>query len=197
VNYVFRVGAQQDGEDWLFYVQALSPMMAGAVWQRDELTAASSALRAARDACAYLAADFLYRQEFVTTPPIRGNSSEVGAVADGGSTIPAPSNPPEMNVVTVTPSQDAADVDGQEVGLPPEPADERAPTGFVYIAPGMFVMGSPSSEEGRGTNETQHSVTLTRGFYLQTTEVTQGEFWSFMGTNPSHFVECGSDCFVE
>ena len=72
-----------------------------------------------------------------------------------------------------------------------------APTAFVYIAPGTFMMGSPSSEEGRSNDETQHQVTLTRGFYLQTTEVTQGEWQRLMGNNPSYFANCGSDCPVE
>ena len=35
-------------------------------------------------------------------------------------------------------------------------------------------MGSPSGESGRGGDETQHRVTFTKGFYMQTTEVTPG-----------------------
>jgi formylglycine-generating enzyme required for sulfatase activity len=68
---------------------------------------------------------------------------------------------------------------------------------FVYIKPGSFMMGSPSSESGRDNDETQHRVTLTEGFYLQTTEVTQGQWERVMGSNPSHFKNCGSDCPVE
>ena len=47
---------------------------------------------------------------------------------------------------------------------------------FVYIKPGTFMMGSPSSESGRDNDETQHQVTLTKGYYMQTTEVTQGQW---------------------
>jgi formylglycine-generating enzyme required for sulfatase activity len=313
VNFVFLVGAEQDGEDWLFYIQALSPMMAGAVWQLDELTSASSALRAARDGCAYLAADFLYRQEFVTTPPQRQNTSG-GAVATGGVVVPD-ALPAVVHVVSVTPSPSSFYVNGREVGLAPGqfevpagvatpielrspgytpwsrtvtvasggterlenislaalpatlqltanvqgadilvdgavvgttvlnravsvsvPSGSRqltvrldgfddyqssvtlapgatqsltaalsatpvgpppAPSGFVYIAPGSFTMGSPSNEEGRSDDETQHSVTLTRGFYLQTTEVTQGEWQRVMGNNPSFYPTCGSSCPVD
>src|ERR1035438_2538815 len=39
---------------------------------------------------------------------------------------------------------------------------------FVWIPPGNFMMGSPKEEEGRQllkTDETQHKVTLTKGFY--------------------------------
>jgi len=68
---------------------------------------------------------------------------------------------------------------------------------FVFIKPGTFMMGSPSGETGRFDNETQHQVTLTRGFYMQTTEVTQGQWQAAMGSNPSYFKNCGSDCPVE
>ncbi|MBU1569154.1 MAG: formylglycine-generating enzyme family protein, partial [Proteobacteria bacterium] len=68
---------------------------------------------------------------------------------------------------------------------------------FVYIKPGTFMMGSPAGELGRDSDETQHQVTLTRGFYMQTTEVTQGQWQSIMGSNPSYFKDCGGDCPVE
>ena len=45
--------------------------------------------------------------------------------------------------------------------------------------------------------ETQHKVTLTQPFYMQTTEVTQGQWEKLMGSNPSHFSTCGEDCPVE
>jgi formylglycine-generating enzyme required for sulfatase activity len=68
---------------------------------------------------------------------------------------------------------------------------------FVYIKPGSFMMGSPSSEPGRDDDETLHQVTLTKGFYLQTTEVTQGQWKRVLGSNPSNFKNCGDDCPVE
>jgi formylglycine-generating enzyme required for sulfatase activity len=58
---------------------------------------------------------------------------------------------------------------------------------FVYIPPGSFTMGSPTSETGRKSDEVAHLVTLTRGFFLQTTEVTQKQWVSLMGRNPSEF----------
>ena len=58
-------------------------------------------------------------------------------------------------------------------------------------------MGSPSGETGRDNDETQHQVTLTKGFYMQTTEVTQGQWMAVMGNNPSYFKNCGNDCPVE
>ncbi len=68
---------------------------------------------------------------------------------------------------------------------------------FVYIPAGAFMMGSPPDEYGRGDNETQHWVTLTKGFYMQTTEVTQGQWKAVMGSNPSYYKDCGNHCPVE
>jgi formylglycine-generating enzyme required for sulfatase activity len=67
----------------------------------------------------------------------------------------------------------------------------------VYISPGTFMMGSPESEEDRDNDEDRHEVTLTQGYYLQTTEVTQGQWQAVMGDNPSYFESCGADCPVE
>ena len=57
-----------------------------------------------------------------------------------------------------------------------------------WIKPGDFLMGSPESEDGRFENESpQHPVTLTQGYWLADTQVTQ-EFWyCISGKNPSHF----------
>jgi formylglycine-generating enzyme required for sulfatase activity len=55
---------------------------------------------------------------------------------------------------------------------------------FLLLPAGTFMMGSPYGESGRKKDETQHGVTLTKGFYMQTTEVTQGQWESVMGTRP-------------
>jgi formylglycine-generating enzyme required for sulfatase activity len=68
---------------------------------------------------------------------------------------------------------------------------------FVAIPAGSFMMGSPSLEKGRDNDEKQHKVILTKGFYIQTTEVTQGQWRAVMGNNPSRFKSCGDGCPVE
>jgi len=68
---------------------------------------------------------------------------------------------------------------------------------FVYVKPGSFMMGSPANESGRYDDETQHRVTLSKGFYMQTTEVTQGQWRAIMSSSPSKFSNCGEDCPVE
>jgi len=67
---------------------------------------------------------------------------------------------------------------------------------FVLLPAGSVLMGSPADEPGRNTDEMQERVTI-RAFYLQTTEVTQGQWKRVMGTNPSRFSDCGEDCPVE
>ena len=56
---------------------------------------------------------------------------------------------------------------------------------MVLIPAGTFMMGSPESEEGRQDVETQHEVTLTNPYYMGKYEVTQEQYESVMGSNPS------------
>ena len=60
---------------------------------------------------------------------------------------------------------------------------------FRYCPPGTFTMGSPRTEDGREDEgvESQHEVTLTRGFWTLETPVTQGMWKAITGTNPSRF----------
>jgi formylglycine-generating enzyme len=51
---------------------------------------------------------------------------------------------------------------------------------FVFIPPGEFMMGSPEDEPGRSDDEILHNVTLTKGFYMQTTLVTKGQWRVFV-----------------
>ena len=67
---------------------------------------------------------------------------------------------------------------------------------FVWIPAGEFRMGSTS----RRADDDEKPVTrvrISRGFYLGKYEVTQGQWEAVMGTNPSHFSNCGGNCPVE
>lgn len=68
---------------------------------------------------------------------------------------------------------------------------------FHAIPPGTFNMGSLDTEEGHQTDEIQHEVRLTSPYYIQTMEVTQGQWRTVMGNNPSYFSACGDACPVE
>jgi len=59
---------------------------------------------------------------------------------------------------------------------------------LVYIPAGEFMMGSPSSESQRDSDEgPQHRIRISKGFYMGQTEVTQAQWEAVMGNNPSHF----------
>ena len=62
---------------------------------------------------------------------------------------------------------------------------------MIWVEPGTFLMGSPESETGRYSEETQHSVTLTKGYWLGQTEVTQAQWATVMGTIPIYFSGSG------
>jgi formylglycine-generating enzyme required for sulfatase activity len=62
--------------------------------------------------------------------------------------------------------------------------DEAADMTFSFIPPGTFLMGSPPDEEGRTEDETQHRVTLTKGYYLGAHPVTHAQWRAVMGSDP-------------
>jgi formylglycine-generating enzyme required for sulfatase activity len=73
---------------------------------------------------------------------------------------------------------------------------------FVLIPAGSFMMGSSSTVRyllfftDRREKPT-HEVKILQSFYLQTTQITQGQWKKVMGDNPSGFKDCGADCPVE
>ena len=57
---------------------------------------------------------------------------------------------------------------------------------MVRIPAGTFIMGSPEDEPERLANEgPQRQVTLSSDFFMGRTQVTQGQWYAVMGTNPS------------
>ncbi|MGK7920583.1 MAG: SUMF1/EgtB/PvdO family nonheme iron enzyme [Trichodesmium sp.] len=58
---------------------------------------------------------------------------------------------------------------------------------MVYIPGGSFIMGSPEDEKERNSDESpQHQVTL-QPFYMSKYPITQDQYQTIMGNNPSHF----------
>ncbi len=66
--------------------------------------------------------------------------------------------------------------------------------GYVLIAGGTYLMGSPDSENWRIEDEKQHEVTVS-SFYMDAYETTQKEYARLMGENPGSFE--GDDLPVE
>ncbi len=55
-----------------------------------------------------------------------------------------------------------------------------------------WTMGSASFETGRYSDEAIHDVTLTNNYYIGIFEVTQGQWYQVMGSNPSFFYGGGA-----
>ncbi|MDB3959072.1 SUMF1/EgtB/PvdO family nonheme iron enzyme, partial [Opitutales bacterium] len=55
---------------------------------------------------------------------------------------------------------------------------------MLWVEPGSFTMGTPTSEGSRGADENETQVSLSRGFYLGKYEVTQAEYEFVMTGNP-------------
>jgi formylglycine-generating enzyme required for sulfatase activity len=65
---------------------------------------------------------------------------------------------------------------------------------FVLVPAGTFMMGSDS---GSLNERPLHQVTISKPFYIQTTEVTQEQWWTVMGFNSAYFRDCGRNCPAE
>jgi hypothetical protein len=85
-----------------------------------------------------------------------------------------------------------------EIAAPPRTITD-ALTGMtlVEVPQGRLSMGSPSSEAGRGDDESLHEVTIGRPFLLGRFEVTQEQWRTVMISSPSQFAGCVSTCPVE
>lgn len=57
---------------------------------------------------------------------------------------------------------------------------------FVWCPPGTFMMGSPEDELGHYLNETLHEEVIADGFWIGKFPVTQEQYDSLTGTNPSY-----------
>ncbi|MCY2986681.1 MAG: SUMF1/EgtB/PvdO family nonheme iron enzyme [Planctomycetota bacterium] len=126
---------------------------------------------------------------FAVTEPQRVSAAQLVAL---GLTQP-PSAPPVQSPATPrpvpTPSPDA--FTGTRAG------QERDNNGLqlklCWCPAGSFTMGSPTGERNRGSGEGPVPVTLSQGFWLGKYEVTQGQWRTIMGSNPSCFSASGSD----
>ena len=67
-----------------------------------------------------------------------------------------------------------------------------------WIPAGTFWMGAGEDDKEADDDEKpRREVTLTRGFWMGETPVTQGQYQAIMGNNPSHFQRAGVDAPVE
>ena len=66
-------------------------------------------------------------------------------------------------------------------------SEKRYPIVMLWVPPGSFRQGSPENEKYRDADETLRTVNLTKGFWLSAHEITQRQWFSIMGSNPSRF----------
>lgn len=60
---------------------------------------------------------------------------------------------------------------------------------FCWCPPGRFQMGSPQNEKYRFDVEgPQHDITIQNGFWITETQITQQQWETIAGNNPSHFI---------
>jgi formylglycine-generating enzyme required for sulfatase activity len=62
---------------------------------------------------------------------------------------------------------------------------------YVWIPAGKFTMGCSPGDTGCADDETPHEVTLSRGFWIGQTPVTQAAYERVRGINPSRFHKGG------
>ena len=67
---------------------------------------------------------------------------------------------------------------------------------FVLVPEGGFLMGS-TSDEASASEQPLTRVRISKAFYIGKHEVTQGQWQAVMGSTPSYFPNCGTDCPVE
>jgi formylglycine-generating enzyme required for sulfatase activity len=92
---------------------------------------------------------------------------------------------PGANIVSILKGVESSVADGVA-----RDAQKGALERMIWIPAGEFVMGSPPTETGRDPDEgPQTRVVITKGFWMGKCEVTQGEYQSLMGSNPSTSTE--------
>jgi formylglycine-generating enzyme required for sulfatase activity len=82
---------------------------------------------------------------------------------------------------------------------------EQVPEGHVLVPSGTFQMGASNGDTQACRSqcgwpfdiEKPHQVTISRDFWMKATEVTQGEWRTVTGGNPTIFTGCGDDCPVD
>jgi formylglycine-generating enzyme len=73
----------------------------------------------------------------------------------------------------------------------------NCPDGMAYVPDGAFNMGCSDADNLCRPDETRREVKISKGYCVDTHEVTQGDYAQAMGMNPSFFKQCGATCPVE
>ena len=95
--------------------------------------------------------------------------------------------------VTIT----AGETETVTIVLEPKHFNNSLGMSFVWVEPGTFVMGSSSKYSKQSDDEKPHTVPIEKGFYMQNTEVTIGQFRAFIHATGYHpKAEASGGCYV-
>jgi formylglycine-generating enzyme required for sulfatase activity len=112
------------------------------------------------------------------------SASELHLTGDYGKVKPGKGKKIYWNILQDFPKGLRAKVDFEVSTVDPVFTSPTLGAKFVLVPAGTFTMED-------------HQVTISKPFYMQTTEVTQGQWKAVMGSNPSDFKDCGDNCPVE
>ncbi|MEO5331401.1 MAG: SUMF1/EgtB/PvdO family nonheme iron enzyme [Magnetococcus sp. YQC-5] len=107
-------------------------------------------------------------------------------------------NPEGLTATTSQSIQVSASNTTTATGAEGCPAFDQLGMRFKLIPAGQFTMGCSSTSTCFSSKEMpEHTVTLSKSFYMLETEVTQAQWKSLMGSNPAFHTTCGDNCPVE
>jgi formylglycine-generating enzyme required for sulfatase activity len=94
--------------------------------------------------------------------------------------------------------REAVELEGETVEQDTEIAEHgNTQVTWVTIPAGSFAMGCSPGDADCETEESPSHNVIVPSFQLLETEVTQAQYESVIGSNPSSFSSCGGDCPVE
>jgi len=181
----------------------VDPIPGAAGYVNAAVLAATAKKRDGRPASASAFLEMLSRREKAWIHPVTahpGAGISVSA-ADSGETH-RPAKAPEMALPHSDEAEKRQLESARELGIEVSQSVDLGggvTLEMAWIPPGTFLMGSPESEPERRPDETQHQVTLTRGFWMGIHPVTQAQWTRIMqsvewrwfqklrGCNPSGF----------
>ncbi len=83
-------------------------------------------------------------------------------------------------------------LDARRVAAPPAIVTSAGQIRLLRIPSGSFLMGAPDYDQGSPPDaKPQHEVRITRGFFLGESEITQAQYQTVMGVNPSWTTSTG------
>jgi formylglycine-generating enzyme required for sulfatase activity len=137
-----------------------------------------------------------YHASGIASVSVNGQASLLKVSASGEVEFEAPNlslDPGSSALVLIATAADRSQVrlelpfkvGGSPGGTKVNPKDGLT---YVWIPPGRFMMGcSPGDSECDSNERPAHTVTISKGFWMGQTEVTQGAYQRVMGKNPSGF----------